>query len=50
MVNAMLLKGFSTKSNRVQMLEEEAVSKNVLNVTDSVLNKLMGITQKTGQH
>ena len=50
MVNAILLKGFSTKLSRVQMLEEEVVSKNVLNVTDSVLKKLTGITQKTGQH
>lgn len=31
------------------MLDEEVVSRNILNVTDTVLNKLMGITQKTGQ-
>jgi len=47
--NTNLLKNFNAKLNRGQMLEEEVVSRNILNVTDTVLNKLMGITQKTGQ-
>ena len=49
MVNTIHLKNFSAKLNRGQMLEEEVVSRNVLNVNDTVLNKLMRITQKTGQ-
>lgn len=45
MVNTIHLKNFNAKLNRGQMLEEEMVSRNVLNVTDTVLNKLMGITE-----